>query len=84
MSPNLGGSALVVGYAMAVPFTLWVPGFRRMWKRREPWVFATEQAGAALIVAGWAVQGNTGAVLVNVVWFLAFGAAYTIKGRVSR
>jgi hypothetical protein len=81
MSNTFATGALVTGYALAVPFTLWVPGFRRMWKQREPWVFATEQTGAALIVTGWAIKGNTSAVAVNAAWFLGFGAAYLVKGR---
>jgi hypothetical protein len=81
MSSPLATGTLVAGYVLAVPFTLWVPGFQRMWKRREPWAFATEQLGAALITTGWAIKGNQPAVVVNAAWFLGFGAAYVIKGR---
>jgi hypothetical protein len=83
MIDSLANGALVAGYVLAVPFTLWVPGFQRMWKRREPWAFATEQVGAALIVTGWSLKGNTPAAVVNAAWFLGFGAAYVAKGRRS-
>ena len=83
MSDFLATGALVTGYALAVPLTLYVPGFQRMWKRREPWVFATEQVGAALIITGWSLKGNTPSAVVNAVWFLGFGAAYVAKGRRS-
>jgi hypothetical protein len=81
MSDSFADGALVAGYVLAVPFTLWVPGFQRMWKRREPWVFATEQVGAALIATGWAMKGNTPAAVVNAAWFVGFGVAYVAKGR---
>jgi hypothetical protein len=81
MSDFFADGALVAGYLLAVPFTLYVPGFQRMWKRREPWVFATEQVGAALIVAGWSIKGNTPSAVVNAAWFLGFGAAFIAKGR---
>jgi hypothetical protein len=51
-------AALVAGYVAAVPLTLFTPGFLRLWRRREPWAFATAQGGALLIVAGWAAKGN--------------------------
>ena len=72
---------LVAGYLLAVPFTLWVPGFRRMWKRREPWVFVVAQTGAALITLGWALEGRTASVVVNALWFFGFGAAWLWAGR---
>ncbi len=28
-------TALLFGYVLAVPFTLFVPGFLRLWRRRE-------------------------------------------------
>ena len=72
---------LVAGYAMAVPFTLWVPGFRRLWKRREPWVFTTAQVGAALITTGWLMKDRTGAAAPNAVWLLGLSVAYALEGR---
>lgn len=72
---------LVVGYAMAVPFTVWVPGFRRLWKRREPGVFLIAQVGAGLITTGWLMKDNTGAAAFNAVWLLGLSVAYAREGR---
>ncbi len=76
-------AALVVGYAMAVPFTLYPPGFQRLWKRREPWVLGVEETGAALIAAGWASKGNTPAAVFNAAWCVGLGVAWVVKGRRS-
>lgn len=73
---------LVVGYLLAVPVTLWVPGFRRLWRRREPALYLAAQGGALLIVVGHALRGSTVAVVVNLLWMLGFGAAYAREGRV--
>lgn len=73
--------ALVVGYALAVPFTVFTPGFLRLWRRRELWVFGTAQWGAALIVAGWAARGGVGAAIGNGLWFVALSVAYALEGR---
>lgn len=74
-------AVLVAGYALAVPFTLFVPGFLRMWRRRERWTYACAQGGAALIVAGWAARGDVPSALVNVAWLVGFGIAYARAGR---
>lgn len=72
---------LVVGYLLAVPFTLFTPGFLRMWRRRESWVFAIAQAGAALITLGYVLQGGVVGAMVNGGWLLGFGTAYVLEGR---
>jgi len=46
--------ALAAGYVLAVPFTVFVPGFLRLWRRREPLPYALAQGGAVLITAGYA------------------------------
>lgn len=74
-------AALVAGYTLAVPVTVFVPGFLRLWGRREPLLYAAAQGGAALIVAGWAAQGNTPAAVVNGAWLVGFGVAYAVEGR---
>lgn len=73
--------ALVAGNVLAVPFTLFVPGFLRLWRRREPVVYAAAQGGALLITAAFAAKGNVPATVFNAGWFLGFGAAYTLEGR---
>lgn len=74
-------AALVAGHALAVPFTLFVPGFLHLWRRREPVPYAAAQVGAVLIAAGWAARGNTVAAVGNVAWLVGFGAAYAAEGR---
>lgn len=72
---------LLAGYAAAVPFTLFVPGFLRLWRRREAWTFLTAQTGAALVVAGWALRGSAPAALVNAGWLAGLAVAYAVEGR---
>jgi hypothetical protein len=74
-------AVLLAGYVMAVPFTLFVPGFLRLWRRREPWVFLTAQAGALLIALGWAAKGSTPAAVGNGLWCLGLGVAWWREGR---
>lgn len=74
-------SALVAGYAAAVPLTVFVPGFLRLWRRREAWTFAVAQGGALLVVAGWAAKGNAPAAAVNAAWVVGLTAAYAAEGR---
>ena len=72
---------LVVGYALAVPFTVWLPGFRRLWRRREAWVFAVAQTGAVLIALGHGLRGNASGAVVNAAWAIGLTVAYVLEGR---
>ena len=72
---------LGVGYALAVPFTVFVPGFLRMWRRRERWTYACAQGGAALVVLGWLAQGRWASAAVNALWLTGFGVHYAREGR---
>ena len=74
-------AALITGYVLAVPFTLYVPGFQRLWKRREPWVFVATEAGAGLIATGWALRGGTGAAVFNYGFAVVLAVAYALEGR---
>lgn len=74
-------AALIAGNVLAVPFTVFVPGFLRLWRRREPVVYAAAQGGALLITAAFAAKGNVPATVFNASWLLGFGAAYAIEGR---
>lgn len=78
---SLASLVLVLGYLFAVPFSVWPPGLRRLWRRREPWVIACEEVGVVLIVIGWSVKGQLGAVLVNAMWGLGLAVAYGLAGR---
>jgi hypothetical protein len=74
-------TALLFGYVLAVPFTLFVPGFLRLWRRREVEVFATAEAGALLITLGWAAKGNVPAAVFNGLWTVGLAVAWTLEGR---
>ena len=68
----------VLGYPVAVAVIVrWVPVVR---ERRLRW-FGAHQAAVAVIVAGHAVLGNTGAVIVNGAWFVVAAAWYAAGGR---
>lgn len=71
---------LVAGYALSVPFTIWVPGFRRLWRRRELWVFAVAQAGAVLLAVGYGLKHNPIGVLTNGGWAVGLTVAYVLEG----
>jgi hypothetical protein len=74
-------AVLVAGYVLAVPFTLFVPGFLRLWRRRERWTYACAQGGAALIVVGWALRGSWPSAAVNTAWLVGLAVAYAREGR---
>lgn len=77
-------TALLFGYVLAVPFTLFVPGFLRLWRRREVEVFAVAQAGALVIAGAWLSKGSSVAAAVNGLWFAGLTVAYVLEGRRRR
>ncbi len=74
-------AALATGYVLAVPFTLYLPGFLRLWRRREPGVFAAEEFGAVLIATGFALKGQAVSAVVNGGWAAGLAVAYAFEGR---
>lgn len=78
---NAIDTALLFGYVLAIPFTVFVPGFLRLWRRREVEVFATAQAGALIIALAWAAKGNPVAAAVNAAWLVGLTAAWLHAGR---
>jgi hypothetical protein len=78
---RLADGLLVAGYALAVPLTVFVPGFLRLWRRRETPLFVTAEAGAALISAGWALRGKPVPAVVNGAWAVGFLLVYVREGR---
>lgn len=79
-----GTVLLVLGYAAAVPFTVFVPGFLRLWRRRERWTYGLAQGGAALITAGWLARGSLLSAGVNAAWLVGLGVAYAREGQERR
>ena len=80
---SLSTGLLVLGYLLAVPFTLFVPGFLRLWRRRETWAYACAQGGAALLVLGWLLRGDEVSAAVNACWLVGFGIVYASAGRTA-
>ncbi len=74
-------TALLFGYVLAVPFTVFVPGFLRLWRRREPEVFAVAQTGAAVIAVAWLAKGSLLNALVNAAWLVGLTVAWVREGR---
>lgn len=74
-------AALAAGHLLAVPFTVYVPGFLRLWRRREPQVYGAAQLGGVLIAAGWAARGNALAAVFNALWVGGLAVAYAAEGR---
>jgi len=72
------GPVLVAGYALAVPFSVYVPGFLRLWRRREPLVVVAEELGVALICLGWTLRGDRTAVAINATWGVGLAAALAL------
>lgn len=66
------------GYPTSIAVIVrWLPVVR---ERRTSWFVAHEVAVAA-IVAGWALQHNTGAVAINGSWLVVAAAWYLAAGR---
>lgn len=80
---SLSTGLLVLGYLLAVPFTLFVPGFLRLWRRRERWTYACAQGGAALLVVGWLLRGDEVSAAVNACWLVGLAVAYARTGGVA-
>lgn len=79
MTPST--ATLAAGYALAVPCTVFLPGFLKLWRGRDPRLYAAAQVGAVLVTAGWAAKGNAGAAAGNGLWLAGFAAAYALEGR---
>ncbi len=72
---------LAAGYTLAAPFSIFVPGFLRLWRRREPALIIVEGTGVALICLGWSLRRGWLAVAVNAAWGVGLAAAYASEGR---
>lgn len=71
----MSSALLAVGYPTSiVVLTRFAPVVR---ERRVGW-FVAHQAAVAAIVAGWAIEGRTGAAVVNAAW-LAVATAWWVR-----
>ena len=73
-------TALLFGYVLAIPFTVFVPGFLRLWRRREIEVLATAQVGTAVVVAAWFAKGQPVVAALHLLWLVGFTAAWVREG----
>ena len=71
----------LAGYALATPFVVYPPLFKRMCNRRDLRLLGAQELGVVLIVAGWAGRGNVPSVVVNGGYGLVLAAAYAYAGR---
>lgn len=71
---------LVIGYVLAVPFTLFYPGFLRLWRRREAWTFLAAQLGAVLITLAFVRKGQALGAVINGGWAVGLTIAYVLEG----
>ena len=80
-SVSAADTALLFGYVLAVPFTVYVPGFLRLWRRREVEVLAVAQLGALIVTLAWLAKGNVLSAALNALWFVGLSAAWAAEGR---
>lgn len=71
-----GTAVALTGYALAAPFVLWVPLFKRMWREPGHRLFAVHGLGVALVTAGWAVRREPVGAVLNGGYGVAVTAAY--------
>ncbi len=74
-------AAGLVGYALAAPFTLYPPLFKRMWNTRDTRLLAVQELGVLLIVVAWLARRNVPSVVVNGAYGAGLAAAYAWAGR---
>ena len=79
--PTTSTVLLVAGNVLAVPFSIYLPGFYRLWRRREPLVFAAEEVGMALITTAFALKSKPLPAAFNGAWGLGLAVAYGLEGR---
>ncbi len=72
--------AALLGYALATPFVVYLPLFKRMW-RGDLRLLAVQELGVALIVTGWAARGEVPAVVVNGGYGIGLAVAYAVSRR---
>ena len=71
----------LTGYVLATPFCVYPPLFKRMWNGRRHDLFAVQELGVALIVAGWAMRGDRTSAAGNAAYGLGLASAYAYAGR---
>ncbi len=78
MSNALTTGLFVFGYPVSIGVIVrWVPVVRQ---RRIKWLVA-HHLGVAAIVTGWAIKGDTQAVVINGSWLAVSTVWYVLGGR---
>ena len=78
---SAGIATALVGYAVAAPFVLWIPLFKRMWHAPDARLLVLHETGVVLIVVGLAAQGRTPAAAVNAAYGVGVGLARVLARR---
>ena len=74
-------TALLFGYVLVVPFTLVVPGFLRLWRRREVELLATVLVGLAVVTGSWLVRGNAPVAALHAAALVGLTVAWARSGK---
>ena len=80
MSDAAATSALVAGYAAAVPLTVFVPGFLRLWRRREVELLATVAVGLLVVALAWLGKGSAVLAALHVAGLVGLTSAWLRAG----
>lgn len=81
MSTAAGDAVALAGYAVATPFVVYLPLFKRMWNTRDTRLLLVQESGVVLIAAGWALRGDKGAAIGNGAYGLALAVGWLASGR---
>lgn len=73
-------TALLFGYVLVVPFTLVLPGWQRLWRRREVELLATVQVGLVVLMAAWLARGSAGLAALHALLLVALTVAWIRAG----
>ena len=74
-------TALLFGYVLVVPFTLVVPGFLRLWRRREVELLATVLVGLLVLTVAWLARDNAVVAALHAAALVALAVAWVRAGR---
>ena len=74
-------TALLFGYVLAVPFTVFVPGFLRLWRRREVELLATVLVGLAVVTGAWFARGHAPVAALHAAALVGLPVVWVRAGR---
>lgn len=74
-------TALLFGYVLVVPFTVVVPGWLRLWRRREVELLATVLVGLVVVAGAWLARGSAPVAAVHAAALVGLTVAWVRAGR---